>query len=253
MIGELDLRDILPAIHVPTLVLHRTADRLSDVNAGRYLAEKIPGATFVELPGDEGAFFVGNQEAVLSETERFLTGSVRSRPPAGRVLYTVLFTDIVGSTEQAVRLGDRRWRELLDSYYRGVRRALENHRGREVKTTGDGFLAVFDGPARAVACAHEIVEAGRRQGIETRAGAHTGECEVMGGDIAGLAVHIGARVAAKASAGEVLVSSTVRDLVAGSGLRFVERGVHTLKGVPEEWKLFASVDPRPSYVPRSLR
>lgn len=248
MIAEIDVRDVLPAVHVPTLVLHRTGETLSDVEAGKYVANKIPGAEFVELPGED-TFFIGDQEAIIAETERFLTGSVRSRPPADRLLYTVLFTDIVGSTEQAARLGDDRWRGLLDAYYGGVRRALARHRGREVKTTGDGFLAVFDGPARAVACAHSIIGMGRQQGIETRAGVHTGECEVMGDDIAGLAVHIGARVAAKAGAGQVLVSSTVKDLVAGSGLRFAEHGLHTLKGVPDEWKLFVSLEPRPGYAP----
>jgi class 3 adenylate cyclase/pimeloyl-ACP methyl ester carboxylesterase len=240
MNAEIDVRHVLPAIGVPTLVLHRAEDRDIPVEVGRYLAEHIPGAKYVELPGVDHFPFVGDADALLDEIEEFLTG-VRPVAEPDRVLATVLFTDIVRSTERAAELGDRRWRDLLESHYAVVRRELGRFRGREVKTAGDGFLATFDGPARAIRCACAITDSVRPLGLQIRAGLHTGECELMGDDVGGIAVHIGARVAAGAEPGEVLVSSTVKDLVAGSGIRFVDRGAHTLKGVPGEWRLFGVV------------
>jgi class 3 adenylate cyclase len=239
---EWDLRHALPSIRVPTLVLHRVGNRYVRVGHGRYLAEHIPHAKYVELPGEDHLFFVGDTEALLAEIEAFLTG-VRPMPELDRVLATVLFTDIVGSTERAATLGDRAWHALLETHDGIVRRELERHRGREVKTTGDGFLATFDGPARAIRCACDIRDGLRPLGIEIRAGLHTGECELMENDVLGLAVHIAARVAASAGAGEIVVSSTVKDLVAGSGIRFVDRGAQMLQGVPGTFRLFtASAD-----------
>ncbi len=235
---EIDIRHVLPAIRVPTLVLHRAGDRAVSVEQGRYMAEHISGAKYVELPGDDHAPWIGDQDAILDEIEEFLTG-VRPAPEPDRVLATVLFTDIVGSTKRAAELGDRRWRDLLDGYYAVAHKELGRFRGREVKTMGDGFLATFDGPARGIRCACAVSDAALALGIESRAGLHTGECEVIGDDLGGIAVHIGARVAAMADAGQVLVSSTVKDLVAGSGIRFEDRGVHALKGVPGDWQLFA--------------
>lgn len=235
---EVDIRGILDTIRVPTLIVHRAGDRLVPVEHGRYLAEHIPGARYVELPGSAHYAFIGDVDAIVDEVEEFLTG-MRSHAEADRVLATVLFTDVVGSTERASQLGDRRWRDLLAEHQSVVRRRLEAHRGREVQTTGDGFLATFDGPARAIRCACEIRDRSREAGVEIRAGLHTGEVEVVGDDIAGIAVHIGARVSSEAGPGEVLVSSTVRDLVAGSGIRFSSRGQHELKGVPEAWELLA--------------
>jgi class 3 adenylate cyclase len=239
MDAELDVRDILPTVRVPTLMIHRTGDRLTPVSGARYTAARLPCARFVELPGDDHLFFVGDHDVILEEIEEFLTG-VRPTPEPDRVLATVLFTDIVGSTERAVELGDRRWQELLESYYALVRHELARFRGREINTAGDGFFATFDGPARAIRCARAISDAVKRLGISVRAGLHTGECEVVDGKVGGIAVHIGARVAATAGAGDVLVSSTVKDLVAGSGIRFADRGVHALKGVPGQWHLFAA-------------
>jgi class 3 adenylate cyclase len=239
MNGQIDLRPVLPAIRVPTLILHRSGDRDSSVEEGRYLAARIPGARFVELRGIDHLPWVGDQDAVLDEVEEFLTG-VRQGPEPDRVLATVLFTDIVSSTERAAELGDHGWRHLLESYYGVVRRELARFRGREIDTAGDGFLATFDGPARGIRCACTTRDAVRTLGIQIRAGLHTGECEVMGDKLVGIAVHIGARVAARAEPGEVLVSSTVKDLVAGSGIDFVERGIHPLKGVPGQWRLFAA-------------
>ena len=235
---EIDIRQILPTIRVPTLVLQRTGDQIVPVNQGRYVADHITDAKYVELPGIDHFPTAGDADAILDEVQEFLTG-VRPRPEPDRVLATILFTDIVGSTQRAAELGDSRWRDLLDSYYGLAQRELDRFRGHEVKTTGDGFLATFDGPARGIRCARAISESVDQLGIAIRAGLHTGECEVMGEDIGGIAVHIGARVAAEAAGGEVLVSSTVKDLVAGSGLEFEERGSHRLKGVPDEWRLFA--------------
>jgi len=204
----------------------------------RYLAEHIPGAKYVELPGDDHLPFMGDADALVDEVQEFLTGT-REHVEPDRVLATVLFADIVGSTERAAQLGDHRWRELLEGYYDLARRELTRFRGREIDTAGDGFFASFDGPARGIRCAAAIAAGVRPLGIEVRAGLHTGECEVIGEKIGGIAVHIGARVAGLAKPGEVLVSNTVKDLVAGSGIRFEERGAHTLKGVPGEWRLFA--------------
>jgi len=238
ILREIDIRHVLPSIVVPTLVIHRAGDRAVKVENGRYLASHIPGAKYVELPGIDHLPFIGDADAILDEIEEFLTG-VRPAPEPDRVLATVLFTDIVGSTRRAAELGDRRWRDLLDGYYAVAHKELGRFRGREVKTTGDGFLATFDGPARGIRCACAVSGSARQMGIEIRAGLHTGECEVMGDDLGGIAVHIGARVAAEATAGEVLVSQTVKDLVAGSGISFQDRGLHTLKGVPGDWRLFA--------------
>jgi pimeloyl-ACP methyl ester carboxylesterase len=243
MNGQIDLRPVLPAIRVPTLVLHRSGDRDSSLEEGRYLAARIPEAKFIELRGIDHLPWVGDQDAVLDEVEEFLTG-VRQGPEPDRVLATVLFTDIVSSTERAAELGDQGWRHLLESYYGVVRRELARFRGREVGTAGDGFLAVFDGPARGIRCASTTRDAVHTLGLRIRAGLHTGECEVMGDQLAGIAVHIGSRVAARAEADEVLVSSTVKDLVSGSGLHFVDRGTHPLKGVPGEWRLFAAAQTR---------
>ena len=236
MSSMIDIRHVLPAIRVPTLVLHRTDEVLAE--ASRYVGAQIPGARMVEFPGADHMPWLGDQDAPLDEIEEFLTG-VRPHPSLDRVLATVLFTDIVGSTELAADLGDRRWRDLLEQHNAVVRRELVRFRGRELNTAGDGFLATFDGPARAVACAVSIRDAARALGLQIRFGLHTGELELVGSDIRGIAVHTGARVAALAGAGEVLASSTVRDLVAGSGLRFEDRGSHELKGLPGEWRLYA--------------
>jgi len=235
-----DVRDILPTIQVPTLVLHRTGDHDVALPEGRYLAARIPGARFVELAGDDHLVSAGDVDALADEIEEFVTGT-RPIPEPDRILATVLFTDIVGSTQRAVELGDRRWSELLGAHDAAVRRELERFRGREVDTAGDGFLATFDGPARAVRCALSIGGAVRELGVDVRAGIHTGECELDGEKVRGIAVHTGARVAALAGAGEVLISQTVKDLTAGSGLEFADRGVHELKGVPGEWRLYAAV------------
>jgi class 3 adenylate cyclase len=204
------------------------------------MAERIPGAKYVELSGRDHVPVVGDADAILDEIEEFLTGTRLGAEP-DRALLTVMFTDIVGSTDRAVDLGDRRWRDLLDTHQMVVRRELARHRGNEVNTTGDGFLATFDGPARAIRCAISIREELRKLGIQIRVGLHTGECELLGDDIGGVAVHIAARVEARAMPGEVLVSSTVKDLVVGSGLQFEDRGTHILKGIPDEWRLFAVV------------
>jgi pimeloyl-ACP methyl ester carboxylesterase len=238
MNSEIDIRSVLPAIKVPTLVLHRTGDREARVEEGRYVASRIPGARYVELPGSDHVPWVGESaDTIIDEIEEFLTG-VRHAPEVDRVLTTVLFTDIVGSTERLSALGDRRWRDVLEEHYRLARRELSRFRGREIKTTGDGLLASFDGPARAVRCAVAIRDAIRPLGIEIRAGLHTGEVEVMTDDLGGIAVHVGARVMAEAGPGEVIASSTVKDLVAGSGLAFTEHGTHTLRGVQGDWRLF---------------
>jgi pimeloyl-ACP methyl ester carboxylesterase len=236
---ENDVRGVLSAIRVPTLVLHREGNRFIGVEHGRYLAGHIPGARFVALPGEDHLFHVGETDAMLGEVEEFLTGA-RPVPDVDRVLATVLLTDIVGSTGRAAALGDRAWRALLEQHHEIVRREILRHRGREVEIVGDGVLATFDGPARAIRCARAIADGVRALGIEVRAGLHTGEIELAGGAVRGIAVHIGARVAAEAGAGEVWVSSTVKDLVAGSGIRFGDRGLHALRGVPGEWRLFAA-------------
>jgi class 3 adenylate cyclase len=237
-VQQIDIRAVLPTIEIPTLVLHRKGDTAIPVENGRYLAEHIPRARYVELSGEDHIAWFGDPEPILAETEEFLTGTSHA-PESDRVLATVLFTDIVGSTERAAELGDARWRELLEAHDGVVRTLLERFRGREVKATGDGFLAAFDGPAKAIRCGQAIVDEVQPLGIEVRAGVHTGECERRGDDLGGLAVHIGARVGAIAGPGEVLVSSTVKELVVGSGIEFSDRGSQTLKGVPGEWRLFA--------------
>ncbi len=240
MFLDIDVRAILPTIAVPTLVLHRHGDRVVNRRAGRALAEQIPDARFAELPGIDHLPWAGDADAVLGEIEEFLTGA-RSTPEPDRVLATVMFTDIVGSTERAAELGDARWRDLLAAHQAAVRRELTRFRGREVKTLGDGCLATFDGPARAIRCGREVVAGARSLGLAVRAGLHSGEVEVIGDDVGGIAVHIAARVGALAAGDEVLVSSTVKDLVAGSGIQFEDRGTKELKGIPDEWRLFAAV------------
>jgi class 3 adenylate cyclase len=253
MNSQIDIRHLLPTIRVPTLVMYRRdarfghgaaawrhegADVLTPAEQGRYMAERIPGAKLVELPGIDHLPWVGESDKVIDEVEEFLTG-VRHGPEPDRVLATILVTDIVGSTEIAARQGDRRWRELLERYYALARRQLERFRGRVVDTAGDGLLAAFDGPARAIRCAQAIVEAVTALDLQIRAGLHTGECELVSGRLMGIAVHIASRVAAAADPGEVLVSSTVKDLVVGAGFDFSDRGVYSLKGVPGEWRLYA--------------
>jgi pimeloyl-ACP methyl ester carboxylesterase len=238
---EMDVSGILSSIDVPALVLHREDDAVVRLEQGRFLAERIANAQFVILEGGDHLAWTEDQDALLDEVEEFLTGSRRAHEPE-RALATVLFTDIVSSTETAARLGDRRWRDLLERHDAIVRRQLAVHRGREVKTMGDGFLATFDGPARAIRCAGAIGEAVHEIELELRTGIHTGEVELIGDDVGGMAVNIGARIGALADPGEVLVSSTVRELVVGSGLEFSERGTHTLKGAPDQWRLFAVND-----------
>jgi class 3 adenylate cyclase len=237
----IDVREALAAIRVPTLVLHRVEDGWVDVERGRDLARGIPGATFIELPGKGHIPSVEEIGPILDETEGFLRGTWKAggwdESGPDRILATVLFTDIVGATAKAAQLGDSRWRELLEQHHALVRRQLARFRGTEIDTAGDGFFASFDGPARAIRCACAIAAAVKELGLDVRAGLHTGECELVGGKIGGIAVHIGARVAAEAEPGEVLVSSTVKDLVAGSGIEFRERGVADLKGVPGKWLL----------------
>ena len=235
---DTDARAVLPAITAPVLVLHRAGDPFTGPEHGRYLAEHTRGAKYVELSGIDHLFFAEDLEHILAEIREFLTG-VREAHEPDRVLASIMFVDVVGSTEHATRLGDRRWRDLSDRYYAIARRQLVRYRGREVNTAGDGLFASFDGPARAIRCARAIVDEVRTLGITVRAGVHSGECEVIGGQIGGIAVHTGARIAAQAIPDEVLVSSTVRDLVAGSGIGFDDRGQHALKGLPGHWHLFA--------------
>ena len=235
---ELDVRQALPLVTAPTLVMHRAEDRAIPIALGRYVADHIDGARFVEFPGRDHVLWTEDADTVIDEVEEFLTGTRRARAPE-RLLATVLFTDIVDSTATAARLGDRSWRELLDRHDAMVRERIERHQGRVVKTTGDGVLATFDGPTRAIDSGREIVERAQGLGIQVRAGLHSGECELRGEDLGGMAVHIGARVSAHAQAGEVLVSSTLKDLVVGSGIEFEDRGAAELKGVPGEWRLFA--------------
>jgi class 3 adenylate cyclase len=240
--AAIDVRHVLSTVRVPTLVLHRRDDRFVPATLGRYLAAHIPGARFVELPGGDHLYFAGDPTPILDEVEEFVTGRPATTEP-DRVLATIMLSDLVDSTGHASGLGDRRWRDLLDQHDGLVRREIARARGRFVKSTGDGTLATFDGPARAVRCAQAIVTGVRELGVETRVGLHTGECELRGDDVGGIAVHIAARVAALAGPGEVLCSSTVRDLVAGSGLDFAARGRHELKGVPGQWTLFAAQPP----------
>lgn len=241
LLRSVDVRHALPLVQAPTLVLHPLENPLVPVAHGHYLANNIPGATFVALPGGDTGISLGNHDHIADEVAEFLTGE-RLAVEAERILATVLFTDIVGSTERVASLGDRRWGSLLDLHDGAVRNELRRFRGKEIKTTGDGFLASFDGPARAIRCARAIEESTAELGIELRAGLHTGECDIRGDDLGGLAVHIAARVGALAAAGEVLVSGTVKDLVVGSGIEFTERGEHQLKGVPGTWRLFAMKD-----------
>ncbi len=237
---QIDTTHILASIQVPTLCLYRTEDADVNVEEGRWIASQIPNATFVEIPGADHLLNASGADLILAEIEEFVTGYRTSSSPE-RTLATVLFTDIVGSTETAAQLGDRAWRELLERHNAAVRTEVERFRGRVIGTQGDGFLATFDGPARAIKAAHSIIETLRPLGVVVRSGLHTGEIEIVGDDVAGLAVHIGARVGALASPGEVLVSRTVKDLVAGSGIEFEDRGIHTLKGVPDEWQVYAAV------------
>jgi class 3 adenylate cyclase len=237
MNSQIDVREVLPTIRVPTLILHRVDDRDVNVEEGRWIAGQIPDARYVELSGDEHLIWAGDVDAVVDEVEEFLTGRRPVHEP-DRILATVLFTDIVGSTERAAQVGDRRWRELVDRHHAAVRRELARWNGREIDTAGDGFFATFDGPARAVRAACAIRDGVAELDLDIRAGLHTGECELAGDKVAGIAVHTGARVAALAKPSEVLVSSTVKDLVAGSGIEFEDRGEHELKGVGA-WRLYS--------------
>ena len=238
MFIDTDVRPVVPSVRAPVLVLHRTRDRLVNVQHGRWLAENLPNARLVEFEGDDHHFWYQNSDEWLAEIQEFLTGA-RPEPVRDRTLSTVLFTDIVDSTKTAAALGDKRWRDLLERHQRAVREDLARFDGREVKSTGDGFLATFDGPARAIGCAQAILRSSETLGIKVRAGLHTGECEIMGDDIGGIAVHIASRVSSHARARELVVSRTVKDLVAGAGIEFSERGTHTLKGVPDNWQLYA--------------
>lgn len=236
---DLDVRAVLPSIQAPTLVLQRTGDRITPVDQARYLAGTIPAARLVEFPGDDHIPFLGDGDALIDEVEEFVTGS-RPAPDVDRVLATVLFTDIVGSTERQAAMGDRAWKDVVLAHHSLVRRALTRWRGVENDTAGDGFYATFDGPARAVRCALEVADQVRDFGIEIRAGIHTGECEIVDGKYGGIAVATGARIAGLAGPSQVLVSQTVKDLVAGSGLVFEDHGEHALKGVPQPWHLYAA-------------
>ena len=239
---DTDVCDVLPLVRVPTLVMHRKETVSWGIRSGHYLAEHIAGAHLVELPGADFSPNLGDQETLFAALESFLDDVVQGRQweaEPDRVLATVLFTDIIGATSRAAELGDRAWRELLQRHHEAVRTQLGRFRGKEVDTAGDGFFASFDGPARAITCARAIVETMPGLGLEVRAGLHTGECELIDGKVAGIAVHTGARVASNAQPGEVLVSSTVKDLVAGSGITFHDRGLHELKGIPGEWRLYA--------------
>lgn len=240
MLCDVDVRHVLPMVRVPTLVLSRRGDRLTHPDAGRDLAARIPGARFMELPGEDHTPWVGDTEPLVGEIEEFLTG-IRHRPDDDRVLATVLFTDIVSSTERAGEMGDQRWKDLLDAHDDLARQQVERFRGRLVKFTGDGVLATFDGPARAVRCATTLRDGVAGLGVEVRAGLHTGEIELRGADIGGIAVHIAQRICSVAHSREIIASSTVKDLVAGSGLHFADRGVHRLRGVPDEWHAFTVI------------
>ena len=236
---KIDVRDLLPRIQVPTLILHRSGDLVLPVQSARFMAERIPDAKLVELPGQDHIPIVGDTDALLGEIEEFLTGA-RQSGEAERVMATILFTDIVDSTVKAREMGDRAWGQLLERYHGVVRKELARFNGREIDTAGDGFFAAFDRPARAIECARAIREAVRGLGLEVRAGLHAGECEVLGKKLGGMVVHIAARVMSLAGAGEILVSETVKSLLIGSNLPFDDRGVHELKGVPAEWRLYAA-------------
>jgi len=238
MAFEIDVRDVVPAVKAPTLIVHRVGDKICSVGNARWLARNIEAARYVELAGENHAPFIDGDD-ILDEVQEFLTG-VREPAAPDRMLATVLFTDIVGSTDRARELGDRRWRDLLERHNEIVRRDLERFRGVEIDTAGDGFFATFDGPARAIRCARSIVDNVRGVGLDVRSGLHTGECELSAGSVRGIAVHTGARVASIAAPREVLVSSTVKDLVAGSGIEFTDRGLHELKGIPGDWRLYAA-------------
>jgi class 3 adenylate cyclase len=238
MTKSVDVRPLLSRIAVPTLVMHRTGDDVNPIEHGRYLAERIPGARWVQLPGGDFILWAGDTDTLVDEVEEFLTGRRGAAEPT-RVVATVMFTDIVGSTERAEALGDRAWADLLEVHHSRVRAQLHRFGGREIDTAGDGFLASFESPTSAITCARAILESVSEIGVDLRIGLHTGECDVVGDKLRGLAVHIGSRVASKAGAGEILVSQTVRDLVVGSGLEFQDRGSHELKGVPGEWRLYS--------------
>ena len=235
---EVDIRAILPTIRVPTLILHRSGDRLLPCQGARYMAGQIPAAKFVELPGDDHIPWIGDTEPLLAAVQEFLTGETPVLE-ADRVLATVLFIDIVQSTQRATAIGDTRWRDLVDNYQQQVGKEVARFGGRVVNTAGDGVFATFDGPARAIKCARAVRNAVGALGLAIRCGIHTGECVIEGNDVAGIAVHIGARVAARANPGEILISSTVKDLIAGSGVECLDRGSHVLKGVDGRWRLFA--------------
>jgi len=239
MNGQIDTRPILPSIQAPTLAMNRTGDPCARIEAARDMARRIPGAKFKEYPGNSHSMMLDDMETILSDIQEFITGE-RPIDSYDRILATVLFVDIASSTERAATLGDTRWRNVLNSYYAIVRKELSRFRGKERNTTGDGFLATFDGPARAIRCALAIAQTVKQLRIDVRASVHTGECELMGDNVGGIAVHIGARIMAQAEPGNVLVSGTVKDLVSGSGIHFEDRGVYQLKGVPGEWRLFAA-------------
>jgi class 3 adenylate cyclase len=239
MNSEIDVRPILPSIRVPTFIIHRQGDVRVNVEAGRFMARQIPNAKYLEVPGSDHTLWTGETERILDEVEEFLTGS-RSAIESDRVLATVLFTDIVNSTKRAETIGDRAWHDVLDRHNALVRREISRHRGHEVRTMGDGFLATFDGPARSIRCALAINEGVEALGLQVRAGLHTGEVEMADDDLSGIAVHIASRVATMAKPGQVLVSNTVRDLVAGSNIRFHDEGSHSLKGLTESVRLFAA-------------
>jgi class 3 adenylate cyclase len=249
-IQRIDVRSVLPMIRVPTLVMHHTGS-LVPVAGAQLAAELIPGAHYIELPGRDHLPGAGDPEGIAGHVEEFVTGTRRDRARPDRILASVLFTDVVESTRRAAEIGDSAWRELLERHDELVRSQLERFSGREVKHTGDGFLVSFDGPARAIRCACSIADEVRELGLEIRAGIHTGECELIGEDLGGVAVHVAARVGALANAGEVLVSGTVKDLIMGSEIELADRGVHTLKGVPDEWRLFAVTSGQPQ-IPRSI-
>ena len=236
MAFDIDVRSVASTIRVPTLVLHCAGDKVCHVENARFLARSIEGARYIERPGTEHVPWL-NPDGVLADIREFLTGE-REREEPDRLLTSILFTDVVGSTDLASRLGDEHWRSLLETHHRSARSEISRHRGLEVASAGDGFVARFDGPARAIRCAHAIVDAAASHGLEVRAGVHTGEVELIGDDIAGIAVHIGARIASLAGPGEILVSGAVRDIVAGSGLTFTDHGMHDLRGVPGQWQVY---------------